>query len=67
LEDVAIFNGFVPEIRKSAPIVNKILVEDVICGFRTTAGWVVIGGHNNSWLEWKDKDGKPIDICRKNE
>lgn len=57
--------GFVPEIRKSAPIVNNILVDDVICNSPSAAGWVIAGRANNGWLEWKDKDGQPIDIYRR--
>ncbi|HZJ68733.1 MAG TPA: DUF4357 domain-containing protein, partial [Candidatus Eisenbacteria bacterium] len=57
--------GFVPEIRKSAPIVNNILVDDVICNSPSAAGWVIAGRSNNGWREWKDKNGQPIDIYRK--
>lgn len=59
--------GFVPEIRKSAPIVNNQLLDDIICDSPSAAGWIIAGRSNNGWLEWKDKDGKPIDIYRKNE
>ena len=59
--------GFVPEIRKSAPILNNILVDYVICNSPSAAGLVIAGRSNNGWLEWKDKDGQTIDIYRKNE
>jgi hypothetical protein len=59
--------GFVPEIRMSAPIVNNLLVDDVVCNSPSAAGWIIAGRSNNGWLEWKDKDGKPIDIYRKND
>ena len=57
--------GFVPEIRKTVPIVSNILVDDVICDSPSAAGWVIAGRSNNGWLEWKDKNGIPIDIYRK--
>ncbi len=56
--------GFVPEIRKNAKIENNILMEDVICSSPSTAGWVVIGRHNNGRVEWKDKNGRKIDVFR---
>ncbi|MDO5713655.1 MAG: DUF4357 domain-containing protein [Tissierellia bacterium] len=56
---------FVPEIRKSAPIVNNILVDDVICNSPSAAGWIIAGRSNNGWREWKDKTGQPIDAYRK--
>lgn len=55
-----------PEARKAAKIVNRILQEDVICNSPTTAGWVVLGNHNNGWKIWKNKDNEPIDIYRIN-
>lgn len=39
--------GFVPEVRKSAPIVNNILIDDVICSSPSAAGWVIAGRANN--------------------
>lgn len=56
--------GFVPELRKNANIVNNILQEDIICPTPTSAGWIVIGKQNNGWTEWKDKKGRTIDIYR---
>ncbi len=56
--------GFVPEIRKNAKIENNILMEDVICSSPSTAGWIVIGRHNNGWVEWKDENGNKIDLFR---
>lgn len=53
------------EIRKTALIVNNILADDVICNSPSAAGWVIAGRSNNGWLEWKDKNGKLIDIHRK--
>ena len=55
----------VPEIRRSAPIVNHILEEDVIANAPSMAGWVVLGHSNNGWTTWKDSKGNPIDIYRK--
>lgn len=57
--------GFVPEVRKNAKIENNVLLEDVICSSPSSAGWVVIGGGNNGWAEWKDKDGQAIDKFRR--
>lgn len=59
--------GFVLEVRKSAPIVNNILIDDVICSSPSAAGWVIAGRANNGWKGWKDKSGNPIDIYRKND
>ncbi|WP_282926882.1 DUF4357 domain-containing protein [Helcococcus kunzii] len=56
--------GFVPDIRKNAWIENNILMEDIICSSPSTAGWIIIGRHNNGWVEWKDESGKKIDIFR---
>ena len=55
----------VPEIRRSAPIVNNILEEDVVTSAPSMAGWGVLGHSNNGWTTWKDKKGNPIDIYRK--
>lgn len=41
--------GFVPEIRKSAPIFNNILVDYVICNSPSAAGLVIAGRSNNGW------------------
>lgn len=58
--------GWVPESRKNAPIENNILLDDVVCNSPSTVGWIVLGGSNNGWLVWKDKDGNAIDEYRVN-
>ncbi len=58
--------GWMPEARKSAPIVNGVLQDDVTVNSPSTAGWIVLGKANNGWTTWKDKNGNPIDIYRKN-
>ena len=58
-------SGWVPEVRKSAPIKNNILLDDVIASSPSMAGWVVVGHAVNGWIAWKDSDGKPIDLYRK--
>ena len=58
-------DGWIPESRKNAPIKDGILLADVITNSPSTAGWVVLGHSNNGWITWKDKDGNPIDIYRK--
>lgn len=55
----------VPEVCRSAKIVNGILQEDVKCGSPSTAAWIALGRSNNGWSNWKDSDGKPIDKYRK--
>lgn len=60
-------DGWNPEACKNAPIVNNILQVDIETNSPSTAGWIVIGGPNNGWLHWKDKDGHPIDIYRKSK
>ncbi len=57
-------NGFVPEIRRNAKIQNNVLLEDVVCGSPSSAGWVVIGKSNNGWVEWKDENGRQIAVYR---
>ncbi|WOS95460.1 MULTISPECIES: DUF4357 domain-containing protein [Nosocomiicoccus] len=52
------------ETRRLAHIVDNILQEDVICTSPSTAGFVIIGNQNNGWMEWKTRDGKPLDIFR---
>ena len=57
--------GWVPEVRKTAPIRDNILLDDVIANSVSMAGWVVLGHSNNGWTTWKDSNGTPIDIYRK--
>lgn len=57
--------GWVPEARREAPIVNNVLQDDVSTNSPSTAGWIVLGHSNNGWTTWKDKDGKSIDIYRR--
>ena len=57
-------NGFVPEIRRNAKIQNNVLLEDVVCGSPSSAGWVVIGKSNNGWVDWKDENGRQIAVYR---
>ncbi len=59
--------GWVPESRKTAPIVDGVLQDDIITNSPSSAGWVVLGHSNNGWTVWKDKHGKPIDIYRKKD
>lgn len=59
--------GWVPESRRNAPIANNILLDDVICNSPSTAGWIVMGGSNNGWRIWRDKDGRAIDVYRANK
>lgn len=59
--------GWVPEIRKTAPIVNNTLQDDIIANSPSTAGWVVLGHSNNGWTTWKDKNGNLIDTYRKSK
>ncbi len=56
--------GWAPEARRTAPIKDDILMEDVTANSPSMAGWVVLGHSNNGWTVWKNKDGKPIDIYR---
>lgn len=59
--------GWVPETRKTAPIKKDVLQADVITNSPSMAGWIVLGHSNNGWTVWKDKNGKSIDIYRKNK
>ena len=56
-----------PEARRNAQIKDDILMEDVNTNSPSTAGWIVFGCSNNGWLLWKDKNGNPIDVYRKNK
>ncbi len=58
---------WVPEARKTAPIINGVLQDDVTVSSPSTAGYIVLGKANNGWTTWKDKGGKPIDIYRKKD
>lgn len=57
--------GWVPEARRNAPIINNVLQDDVSTNSPSTAGWIVLGRPNNGWGHWKDKNGTPIDTYRK--
>ncbi len=59
--------AWVPEARKSAPIVNDVLQDDITVNSPSTAGWIVLGKANNGWTTWKDENGNPIDIYRKKD
>ena len=59
--------GWAPEARKTAPITNNILQDDITVNSPTMAGWIVLGHSNNGWTTWKSKDGTPIDTYRKSD
>ena len=56
-----------PETAKLAPVLGGILKEDLICDSPSTASFVVVGKSSNGWVEWKNKEGEPIDIYRKKQ
>lgn len=58
---------FVHDVRKNARIENDVLMEDIICSSPSSAGWVIIGGSNNGWAEWKNERGEKINIFRNND
>ena len=55
---------WLPEARRSAPIVNGILTEDVECASPSTAGYVILAHSTNGWMDWRDEKGKPINQYR---
>ena len=57
--------GWAPEARRTAPIKNNVLLDDVVVNSPSTAGWIVLGHSNNGWAVWKDKNGQPIDTYRR--
>ena len=57
--------GWVPEVRKNAPIKDNVLLETTDANSPSTAGWIALGHSNNGWSVWKDYKGQPIDIYRK--
>ncbi len=55
-------------LRMSMPIDNSgVLLDDTELGecSPSFAGAIVMNQSNNGWDDWKDKDGKPVDIYRK--
>ena len=58
---------WMPEPRRTAPIVDGVLQADVCTRAPSTAGWVVLGCSNNGWNVWKDVNGKTLDEYRKNK
>ncbi len=59
-------DGWNPESRRNAPIKDNRLMADVPCNSPSTAAWIPLGHANNGWAVWKNTDGTPIDIFRKN-
>ncbi len=55
----------IPKDAEKAVIVDGILQEDVVCNAPSSAGWVVLGTHNNGWMAWKNSNGELIDTYRK--
>ena len=53
------------DLRKTANIVNNILVEDFVCPSVSTAATLVRGSSSNGWECWKTSDGEYINIFRK--
>jgi len=60
-------DGWIPEVRKSAIVIDNILQEDVECNSPSTAGWIALGASNNGWMLWKDDDDQPIDYFRQKQ
>ena len=58
---------YIPTIRQNAKIKDNILQEDIVCMNPSSAGWIVIGKNNNSWIEWKDLQGNRIEKYRDKE
>lgn len=57
-------DGWIPESRKNAPIIDNVLLDDVSCNSPTTAAWIVLCSSRNGWLVWKDSNGTVIDSYR---
>ena len=53
------------DLRRTANIVNNILVEDFVCPSVSTAATLVRGSSSNGWECWKTSDGEYINIFRK--
>lgn len=56
--------GWIPEARRTAVIIDNILQEDAECNSPSTAGWVVVGAANDGWALWKDENDRTIDVYR---
>lgn len=56
---------WIPEARRTAPIINNILQADVTCNSPSTAGWIALGKSTNGWVTWKDEEGNTLDNYRK--
>ena len=48
----------------SAKVINNELQEDEIFTSPSSAAFLVVGNNTNGWIDWKNRDGKPIDIYR---
>ena len=55
-----------PEAVGSALVIDNVLQNDEIFNSPSTAAYLVVGKNTNGWTDWKNKDGEPIDIYRKN-
>ncbi len=56
-----------PEVVKAAVVECRVLKEDQIFTQPSSAAFLVVGNSANGWTHWKNKDGKPIDIYRRNK
>lgn len=61
-----ISNDNSPKDVLKADIIDNILQEGQIFTSPSSAAFLVVGNNVNGWKHWKNKDGEPIDIYRKN-
>ena len=49
----------------SAKVIDNELQEEQIFTSPSSAAILIVGNNTNGWIDWKNKDGKPIDIYRR--
>lgn len=59
------FMPSVSEARSKARVEDGVLMDDIQFSSPSACGAFIIGSACNGWTNWKTKDGKPIDIFRK--
>ena len=57
-------NASIEEVRNNTPLEDGILKSDIEMNSPSACGIFVIGGPCNGWTNWKNADGKSIDIYR---
>lgn len=54
------------KMRTGIDIKDNILQQDFVCSSVSIAGEIALGSSANGWTVWKNENGQPIDVYRKN-